>query len=193
MFALIRLLTGSLIVLFRSRASLAAEIMALRHQLGLYHRTAPARPRLTRWDRVLWALILYRWSGWRRSLIVVQPETVIKWHRRAFRLFWRWKSRGGRPSIRCEIRGLIREMARSNPTWGAPRIHAELLSLERRRLVFANVTANATAEWLGQQVVNAFPWDTAPEFLLRDRDGAYGFKFSRRTKGLGIRDGQDSG
>ncbi len=129
MFALIRLLTGSLIVLFRSRASLAAEIMALRHQLGVYHRTAPARPHLTRWDRVLWAFILYRWSGWRRSLIVVQPETVIKWHRRAFRLFRQWKSRGGRPSIRSEIRGLIREMARSNPTWGAPRIHAELLKL----------------------------------------------------------------
>ena len=130
MFALIRLLTGSLIVLFRSRASLAAEIMALRHQLVVYHRTALVRPHLTRWDRVLWALILYRWSGWRRSLIVVQPETVIKWHRWAFRLFWRWKSQGGRPSIHCEIRGLIREMARSNPTWGAPRIHAELLKLD---------------------------------------------------------------
>ena len=63
-----------------------------------------------------------------------------------------------------------------------------ILSLERRRLVFANVTANATAEWLGQQVVNAFPWDTAPKFLVRDRDGAYGFEFSRRTKGLGIRE-----
>ncbi len=116
MFALIRLLTGSLIVLFRSRASLAAEIMALRHQLCVYHRTAPTRPHLTRWDRVLWALILYRWSGWRRSLIGVQPETVIKWHRRAFRLFWQWKSLGGRPSIRSKIRGLIHEMARSNPT-----------------------------------------------------------------------------
>ncbi len=251
MFALIRLLTGSLIILFRSRAALTAEIMALRHQLGVYHRTAPARPHLTRWERALWALILYRWSGWRRSLIVVKPETVIKWHRRAFGLVWRWKSRGGRPNIRSEIRGLIREMARSNPTWGAPRIHAELLkldfevsertvsrflarirpkparpgsqtwasflrnhakgivavdmftvptirfqvlyifvvlSLDRRRLVFANVTVNPTAEWLGQQVVNAFPWDTAPKFLVRDRDKAYGFEFSRRTKGLGIRE-----
>ena len=63
-------------------------------------------------------------------MIVVQPETVIKWHRRAFRLFWRWKSRGRRPSIRSEIRRLIREMAGSNPTWGAPRIHAELLKLD---------------------------------------------------------------
>jgi len=63
-----------------------------------------------------------------------------------------------------------------------------ILSLERRRLVFANVTANARAEWLGQQVVNAFPWDSAPKFLVRDRDGAYGFEFSKRIKGLGIRE-----
>jgi len=192
-------------------------------------------------------LVLRRWNGWKHSLVLVKPETVISWHRSGFRLFWRWKSRGGRPSTRAQIRRLIRQMARENPTWGAPRIHGELLklgyvvgertvsrylarirpeatkaksqtwasflknharaivavdmfvvptirfqilyvfiilALERRRLVFANVTTNPSAEWLAQQVVNAFPWDTAPRDLIRDRDKAYGFAFSQRVKGL---------
>ena len=63
-----------------------------------------------------------------------------------------------------------------------------ILGLERRRLLFANVTTNPTAEWLAQQVVNAFPWDTAPRFLIRDRDQAYGLTFSARLRGLGIRE-----
>jgi hypothetical protein len=178
-------------------------------------------------------------------MVIVRPETVIAWHRQGFRLFWRRKSEGGRPRARAEVRRLIRQMATENPTWGAPRIHGELLklgfdvcertvsrylerirpqprrtgsqtwsnflrnqargivavdlftvptvrcevfcgfvvlALERRRLVFANVTTNPTAFWLGQQTVNAFPWDTAPGFLVRDRDGAYGEEFSRRVR-----------
>ena len=182
-------------------------------------------------------MILRRWGGWKHSLILVKPQTVIRWQRRGFRLFWRWRSQAGRPTARPEIRRLIRQMAQENPIWGAPRIHGELLklgyllgertvsrylarirpeptkaksqtwvtflknharnivavdmfvvptirfqvlyifiilSLERRRLVFANVTTNPSAEWLAQQVVNAFPWDRAPRFLIRDRDNAYG-------------------
>jgi transposase InsO family protein len=184
-------------------------------------------------------------------LVLVKPGTVIAWHHRAFGLFWRRRSLAGRPTTRAEIRRLIRQMALENSTWGAPRIHGELLKLgyivgertvsrylprirpqptktrsqtwatflnnhardivavdmfvvptirfqvlyifiilglERRRLVFANATTNPTAQWLAQQVVNAFPWDTAPRFLIRDRDRAYGLDFSARVRGLGIRE-----
>ena len=70
------------------------------------------------------------WRGWDKSLILVKPETVIRWHRKGFRLYWRWKSRGpGRPKVSAEIRDLIRQMCRANPPWGAPRIHGELLKL----------------------------------------------------------------
>jgi putative transposase len=81
---------------------------------------------------MLWSLLSRVWPGWRRPLILVSPETVIRWHRRGFRLYWRWKSKSrpvGRPPIEREIRELILEMHRANPTWGAPRIHGELIKL----------------------------------------------------------------
>ena len=251
MLSLFWLLLSSLSTLVRSRVDLAAEILALRHQFIVLKRAKPTRVPLSHWDRVLWAFVLRRWRGWKDSLLLVEPETVIAWHRVGFRRFWRRVSLAGHPTIRAEIRRLIRQMALENSTWGAPRIHGELLKLgyrvsertvsrylahirpeptkvrsqtwamflknharaivaadmfvlttirfkllyvlvilelERRRFVFANVTKNPTAEWLAQQVVNAFPWDTAPRFLIQDRDKAYGFLFSERVKGLGIRE-----
>src|SRR5664280_3655 len=129
MLGLIRLFLGSLVALFRSRADMAAENLALRHQLGILLRSRPARLPLTSWDRALWAFVLHRFPAWRQSLAIVRPETVIAWHRQAFRLFWRRKSQAGRPRAHAEVRRLIREMASDNPTWGAPRIHGELLKL----------------------------------------------------------------
>ena len=164
--------------------------------------------------------------------MLVKPATVIQWHRQGFRLYWRWRSRSGRPSVDREIRKLIREMSSANPLWGAPRIHGELLKLgieigqatlakymvrrrgtpsptwrsfllnhaagiaaldmfvvasvsfrllyvmiilahDRRRIVYTAVTENPTAAWLYRQVTEAFPWDTAPRCLLRDRDASY--------------------
>jgi putative transposase len=87
MFTPVRLLFGSLVTALRSRAALAAEILALRHQLGVLKRSGPARLPFTCWDRALWAFLLRHWSGWKDSLVLVKPETVIAWHRRAFRLF----------------------------------------------------------------------------------------------------------
>ena len=94
-------------------------------------RNAPRRLRLKRSDRVLWVLLSRFWSGWRRCLQMVQPATVIAWHRRAFALYWTWKSRRlpGRPKTTAEIRDLIRRMSHANPLWGAPRVHGELLKL----------------------------------------------------------------
>jgi putative transposase len=206
--------------LFVSRAALVAENLALRRQLTVLQRSA-RRPRLRRWDRIFWVWFSRVWGGWRSALVIVRPETVVRWHRQGFRLYWRWKSRPGgigRPRAEREIRDLVGRMCRENPTWGAPRIQSELRLLgyevaestvakymsrprkppsqtwrtfledhvmeivatdyfmvptetfrvlycfvvlrhERRKVVHFNVTANPTAEWTAQQVIEAFPYD----------------------------------
>ena len=241
------LLLRTFISALRSHRALALENLALRHQLEVLGRNTK-RPRLTNKDRALWVIILRLWSDWRNPLALVQPETVIRWHKRGFRLYWRLKSRPrwpGRKQVPREIRDLIRIISRTNLIWGAPRIHGELLKLgitvsqatvskymarhykppsqtwrtflrnhakdivsvdfftvptatfrvlfvflvmsnDRRQIVHFNVTESPTAAWTGQQIVNAFPWDTAPKYLLRDRDGKFGGKFNRRVESMGI-------
>jgi len=188
------------------------------------------------------------WSGWRSSLIIVKPETVIGWHRQGFRCYWTWKIRHGQPGRPCvakETRNLIRVLSRDNPLWGAPRIHGELMKLgikiseasvakymvrnpkppsqtwrtflgnhvsqlasvdfftvhtvwfeilfvfivlthDRRRIVHFNVTAHPTAEWTALQIREAFPFDTAPRYLLRDRDRIYGQEFRVQMEVMNI-------
>ena len=218
----------------------------MRQQLAILKRTAK-RPALTKADRAFWVALSRLWPDWHNALILVKPETVIGWHRKGFRLYWTWKSRnrGGRPPIDAEIRTLIRRMASENPTWGAPRIHGELLKLgfvlgestvsrymprrrkppsqswrtflrnhtkdlisidffvmptatfrvlcvflvlkhERRRIVYFNVTEGPSARWTGQQLVNAFPCDSTPKYVIRDRDNIYGADFARRVPAMGI-------
>ena len=123
-------LLATLSSIFRSRAALELENLALRHQIGVLRRAAAKRLRLTSADRLLWICLSRLWRGWRSALTIVKPETVIAWHRAGFRLFWTWKVRRGqpgRPIISPEVRALIRKMGRENPSWGAPRIHGELL------------------------------------------------------------------
>jgi putative transposase len=109
------------------RLALAAENLALRQQLAMYHYSAP-KPKLRDGDRRFWILLARLWPGWRSALLVVSPATVVRWHRQGFRYYWRWKSRGhaGRPPIDAVVRQLIRRLSRDNPLWGAPRIQAEL-------------------------------------------------------------------
>jgi transposase InsO family protein len=226
---------------------LAVENLALRQQLTICKQSVK-RPKLHPRDRVFWVWLSRLWPNWRSALAIVQPETVIRWHRQGFRLYWRWKSRTGkvgRPCIDREIRDLIRRMSRENSTWGAPRILSELallghvvcedtvlkymvrdpkppsqswrtfldnhaadiaacdfftvptatfrvlyviviLAHDRRRIVGFNVTEHPTAEWAAQQIVQAFPEETAPRFLLRDNDGTYGQVFQNRIESLGI-------
>src|SRR3984885_1816440 len=117
---------------FRSRAALQVEILALRHQIGVLQRSTKKRPKLTMADRLFWEWLSGLWAGWRSALIIVKPETVIAWHRKGFRLFWTRKvrhGRTGRPAVSCKVRQLIRTMSRANPLRGAPRIHGELLKL----------------------------------------------------------------
>jgi transposase InsO family protein len=112
--------------LVRGRAALALENLALRQQLAVLRR-AVKRPRLRPRDRIFWVLLKGLCEDWRSHLILVKPETVVGWHRRGFKLFWRWKSgKGGRPRISREVIDLIHRMARENSTWGAPRVQSEL-------------------------------------------------------------------
>jgi putative transposase len=235
--------------LFRSRASLCLEHLALRHQLAVYQQTM-ARPRLRSTDRVLWAWLSRLWPGWREALAFVQPCTVIAWQRQRFRDHWRRLSqRGmpGRPPVAKEVRELIQAMWQANPTWGSPRIVGELRKLgidvakstvetyrvrpqkppsptwktflnnhvqdlvaldfftvptvtfrvlfvlvilahERRRVVHFNITEHPSAAWTAQQMVEAFPWDEAPQYLLRDRDRVYGTDFRQRVRNMGIKE-----
>jgi putative transposase len=121
----------SLRSLVRSRAALHLEILALRHQLHVVERSRRPRLRLTAADRLLWVWLSGIWTEWRPALVLVQPATVVAWHRRGFRLFWTWKSRHrtGRPTLPADVRMLIRTMSQANPLWGAPRIHGELRKL----------------------------------------------------------------
>jgi putative transposase len=126
-FILFRTLFSAL----RSHRALVLENPALRHQLDVLKRQAK-RPRLTNRDRTLGVILSRVWPDWRRSLTVVQPETVIRWRKLGFRIHWRWKSRPrwpGRSKIPLDVRNLICQMSQINPLWGAPRIHGELLKL----------------------------------------------------------------
>ena len=131
MIACLRLLANLLISLLKSRRRLEAEIVLLQHQLNVLRRAAPSKLRLTSTDRLILVWLYRLFPSLIDAVAVVKPATVLRWHRGGFRLYWRWKSRsrGGRPKIPAEIRGLIREMSVANPLWGAPRIHGELLKL----------------------------------------------------------------
>jgi hypothetical protein len=132
MFHLLRLLLESLIRLQYSRRDLMLENLALRQQLAVFKARNP-RPGLSAPDKLFWVLARRFWTGWRKALVVVTPETVVRWHRAGFRLYWTWlsrhKARLGRKRISKEVRELIFQMVAENPTWGAPRIHGELQML----------------------------------------------------------------
>jgi hypothetical protein len=125
-----RVIWCALAELFRSRASLQAEILLLRHRLSL-RRGSPKRAALSNFDRLIFAALYSMASKALSALTIVKPETVIRWHRRGFRLYWRWKSKsvGGRPKLSTDIRQLISAISLANPLWGAPRIHGKLLKL----------------------------------------------------------------
>ena len=128
----LRHLLGWILISFGPRKDLILENLALRQQLLALHTKRPRR-RLSSVQKLFWVVLRRLWSGWQKPLILVTPRTVVEWHRAGFRLYWRWLSRarrlGGRKPVGKEIRDLIFRMAAENPTWGAPRIHGELLKL----------------------------------------------------------------
>ena len=246
MIAFLSLLLHVVVSPFRTKARLEAEILLLRHQLNVLRRRVPSYPKLAVADRLVFVWLYRLFPSVLNAVTIVQPETVIRWHRTGFRLYWRWKSRarGGRPRISVEIRQLIREMSLANRLWGAPRIHGELLKLgievaqstvakymakggrgrsqtwktflhnhaagigamdflivptvgfrllfvlvilrhERRRLISLSVTDHPTAEWVARQLTDAFPWDEAPDYMIRDRDGCYNQAVTKRLAAMG--------
>ncbi len=116
---------------FKLRSEIALENLALRQQLAILNRHH-RRPRLRRSDRVFWLLLSRAWSHWRETLLIVKPETVVRWHRKRFASYWTrlsLRDRPGRPAKDREIRELVRRIANANVLWGAPRVHGELLKL----------------------------------------------------------------
>src|SRR5260370_38348971 len=130
MIALLSAVGSLLSFRVRSRGSLELELVALRHQVTVLRRQRPGRLRLFSTDRLLWTWLYLIWPQVLNTMVLVKPATVVQWHRKGFRLYWRRRSRRlGRPRMSREIRDLIRKMSLANPLWGAPRIHAELLKL----------------------------------------------------------------
>ena len=131
MTAFLSLFLHVLVSPIETQARLEAEIVLLRHQLNVLRRRVPSKPKITMADRLLFVWLHRLFPSLLNAVTIVQPETVIRWHRTGFRLYWRWKSRsrGGRPKAPIAIRRLIREMSLANRLWGAPRIHGELLKL----------------------------------------------------------------
>ena len=131
MFTILHALGMLVADLFKSRTRLEAENLFLRHQLNIALRRAPPRLRLRGSERALLILMTMLWPRLLGAAQLVQPETILRWHRAGFKAFWRWKSRNrvGRPKIDRGLRDLIQRMSRENPLWGASRIHGELLML----------------------------------------------------------------
>jgi hypothetical protein len=132
MFAIIRLGLGLITRQFYSRRSLLLENLALRQQLAVFKRRHP-RPKLSAFDRLFRVTVQQIWTEWKDSLILVTPETVVGWHRAGFRFYWKLISRArkqvGRVRILKQTRDLIFRIVAENSSWGAPRIHGELLML----------------------------------------------------------------
>jgi hypothetical protein len=237
MLLLLRLLLVLIKQTFCSRGNLLLENLALRHQLTALKRRHP-RPRISTSDKLFWVMLRRIWPAWNRALILVQPDTVVRWHRAGFSLYWKWLSRhrnqAGRKCVTEKVRELIFRMVAENATWGAPRIHGELkmlgfdisertvlrwmqkvprkpepakrwaaflanhreaiagmdfftvptltfgllycffvIAYDRRRILHCNVTMHPTCEWVSHQLREAFPYDSAPKYLIFDRDSIF--------------------
>ncbi|SRR6266851_1187373 len=132
MFNLLFLCFGTLVHVFRSHRSLVLETLTLSQQLVVLKRWPP-RSRLGLFDNLFWVAVRRFWPEWKQALIIATPETVVRWHRAGFGLYWRLVSRvrkpAGKKRVSKEIRDLVFPMTAENPSWGAPRIHGELLML----------------------------------------------------------------
>ena len=178
MVNLFGLLLGAIWRVFCARRDLLLDNLALRQQLAALKRRHP-RPRLTVFDKAFWILAHRFWTGWRQALLLVTPETVVRWHRAGFRCYWSLISKVRKPVGRRqtlkEVRDLIRQMMPENPSWGAPRIHGELLMLgfdlsERtvsRWLKRMSRNPDATKRWLAflrnhREAIAAMDFFTVP-------------------------------
>jgi transposase InsO family protein len=246
----LKLLFVLLVRSVRSRCDLLLENLALRQQLAVLKQRYP-QPRFAAPDKIFWVILQRLWPGWKRALILVQPETVVRWHRAGFKLYWTWlsrhRNRAGRRCVSKELRDLIFRMVAENPTWGAPRIHGELKMLgfdisertvlrwmrkaprnpepakrwaaflsnhreaiaamdfftvptlifgvlycffviahDRRRILQCNVTKQPCSAWVVQQLREAFPYDSAPGYLIFDRGAQFNEEVIDTVKSFSI-------
>jgi putative transposase len=243
----VSLLAGIMFASLKGRHALVVENLLLRQQLAIVLRSQ-RRPRVRWHDRLFWIVARRLVIDWRRHLVLVQPETVLRWRRRGWRLCWWWRSRRptGRPRLTKDVRDLIRRLSEENRLWGTERIRGELLKLGivvgngsirryrwrpvprapsqtwgtflrnhahaiwaadlltvqtltfktlyvlffishgRRELIHVAVTVHPTATWVWRQLTEATPWGRHPDYLVRDRDRAYGGNFVARAAALGI-------
>ena len=246
---LLRLLFFLFIRSLRSRRHLLLENLALRQQLAVLARRR-SHPRFSAPDKLLWVVLRRLWTGWRKALILAQPDTVVLWHRSGFKLYWKWRSRDrkrpGRKCVSREVRELIFRTVLENKTWGTPRIHGELEMLgydvsersvlrwmrkaprdtepakrwaaflvnhretiaamdfftvptltfgvlycffviahDRRRVLHFNVTRHPTSAWIVQQLREAFPYDSAPKYLIFDRGANFNQEVIDTVKNFG--------
>jgi putative transposase len=245
---LISALLRCALAFFRSRNEQAIVELALRQQLATYAQKQ-ARPALGPLDRAFWVALFRFWPGWKDTLVIVKPDTVIRWHRKGFRLYWRGISKrgSGRPPIPEELKALIHRLASEN-NWRARKVHSELKKLGftvslptvsrylpkrapdpgkqqrwmtflrnhkdgitamdffvvptlrfrllyvwfvidhgRRRVIHFDVTANPTAPWVIQQLRDAFPYDSAPQYLIYDNDSTFSLEVTEAIKSFGTR------
>jgi len=131
MLALVHLFISLLLAPFRSKSALEAENAALRQQILVLRRKLRGRVRLSNGDRLFFVWLYRLFPSISRAMLIIRPDTLVRWHRAGFRRYWRWRSRGriGRPRVDYELRALIRRMSVENALWGAPRVHGELLKL----------------------------------------------------------------
>ena len=252
----LRLLSEFLVCFSRSRRDLLLENLALRQQIAALKRLHP-QPRIPTSDKLFWVVLRRFWPRWRQALSFVQPETVVRWHKAGFKLYWAWlsrpRARAGRKCVAKELRELIFRMVAENPTWGAPRIHGELKILgfdisertvlrwmkktprspepakrwaaflsnyreviaamdfftvptltfgvlycffviahDRRRILHHNATRHPTSAWGIQQLREAFPYDSAPEYLVFDRGSNFNEEVIDVIKSFGVQPKQTS-
>jgi putative transposase len=250
MLRMFRVLSAVLLQFFRSRRDLLLENLALRQQPAVLRARHP-QPRFSASDRLFWVILRRLWLGWKQALILVQPETVVRWHRAGFKVYWTWisrhRSRAGRTCVSRELREIIFRMVAENSTWGAPRIHGELKMLgfdisertvlrwmrkaprnpepakrwaafltnhreaiaamdfftvptlnfgilycffviahDRRQVLHCNVTKHPTSAWVIQQLREAFPFDSAPAYLIFDRGASFNEEVIATVKSFGI-------
>jgi transposase InsO family protein len=250
MLCLLRFLVILLIRIFRSRRDLLLENLALRQQLDVMKQRYP-RPQVSTSDKLFWVILRRLWPEWMHALILVRPETVVRWHRARFKLYWEWLSqrrvRAGRKCVSKDLRELIFRLVAENSTWGAPRIHGELKMLgfdlsertvlrsmrraprspepakrwaaflsnhreaiaamdfftvptltfgvlyccfviahDRRHILQCQVTGHPTSAWVIQQLREAFPYDSAPGYLIFDRGPQFNGEVTDTVKSFGI-------
>ena len=250
MLCILSLLFALLVRSVRSRRHLLLENLAMRQRLAFLARRRP-QSRFSAPDKLFWIVLRRLWTDWRKALILIQPDTVVRWHRSGFKLYWKWLSRNrkrsGRKCVSREVRELIYRMVLENKTWGAPRIHGELKMLgydvsersvlrwmrkaprdpepakqwttflnnhreaiaamdfftlptltfgvlycffviahERRRILHWNVTKQPTSAWVVQQLREAFPYDSAPGYLIFDRGTNFNEEVIDTVESFGI-------